>query len=146
MAFWLFCCKTTEIVLYFGERRRMKMNGKILIFGELEENLLCKIRLAAQSQAVQLRAVQLREYDRTVGQIAMLPTVEGNYSGPGIDEPMLVLCVPHNALDGVLAALRNAGVPPICKAVLTSTNAAWTPEQLLAELQRERAEFLKMRS
>lgn len=121
------------------------MNGKLLLFQISEGQILSKIRLAAMMCNVQVQVVQLGQYHQTVGQIALLPPLEEAAGGIQLPEPMMVLCVQQDALDGVLAALRNAGVPPICKAVLTPTNAAWTPVQLLTELQRERAEFLKMR-
>ena len=42
-------------------------------------------------------------------------------------------------LDGVLTALRRAGVPPtVYKAVVTADNAGWTFAQLCEELTRER--------
>lgn len=121
------------------------MNGKLLLFQILEGQILSKIRLAAMMCNVQVQVVQPGQYHQTVGQIALLPPLEEAAGGIQLPEPMMVLCVQQDALDGVLAALRNAGVPPVCKAVLTPTNAAWTPVQLLTELQRERAEFLKMR-
>lgn len=121
------------------------MNGKILLFEVPEGELLSRIRLVSMMENVELRTVGRQEYGKTIGQIALLPASGGDGVQPGLEEPMMVLCVQQNRLDGVLAAFRKAGVPPICKAVLTPTNAAWTPSQLLAELQRERAEFLKMR-
>ena len=57
----------------------------------------------------------------------------------------MVLCMPQSKLEGVLATLRGAGVPPMPKAMLTPTNGAWKPAALLAELRREREEFAKMR-
>lgn len=119
------------------------MNGKVLLFQVPEGEILAKIRLVAQRQNVQIRVVGLGEYHRTIGQLAMLPPAPGICGGTVLTEPMMVLCMQPQQLDHVLAALRSAGVPPICKAVLTPTNAAWTPEQLLTELQRERAEFMK---
>lgn len=50
---------------------------------------------------------------------------------------MLVFCGMDAELDGLLAALRQAGI--VCpKAVLTPHNRDWTPGQLYRELERER--------
>lgn len=121
------------------------MDGKMLLFQISQGEVLSKIRLVSMMENVEMRLVEPKEYDQTIGQIAMLPIAGGNYAGAALAEPMMVLCVRQEKLDGLLGALRKAGIPPICKAVLTPTNAAWTPAQLLTELQRERAEFLKMR-
>lgn len=121
------------------------MDGKILLFQIPQGEVLTKIRLVSMMENVEMRLVEPKEYGQTIGRIAMLPVAGGNDAGAALAEPMMVLCVRQEKLDGLLVALRKAGIPPICKAVLTPTNAAWTPAQLLAELQRERAEFLKMR-
>lgn len=120
------------------------MNGKILLFQVEDGQIIEKIRWAVLLQQILVQTVAVQEYDQTIGKIAMCPT-GGNYHGLPLPEPMMVLCVAQEKLDSVLLALRNAGLPPICKAVLTQTNAGWTPVQLLTELQRERAEFMKMR-
>ena len=57
-------------------------------------------------------------------------------SGVPIGGKMLVFCGLERELDGLLAALRQAGV--VClKAVLTPDNRSWTPGRLYRELQRE---------
>lgn len=118
------------------------MNGKVLLF-QVPQGVYHQIQMALASQQVAVQMVTPGEYGRTIGQIAMLPTPPDDPGQP-LDEPMMVLCLPEGKLEGVLAALRSAAVPPICKAVLTATNAGWTPQQLLTELQRERSEFRKM--
>lgn len=120
------------------------MDGKILLFGIDDNIMLAKIRRAAEGENVLIQPVDPRQCGKTIGQLALLPEPgQGSGEAP-LSEPMMVLCVRQEKLDGLLAALRKAGVPPICKAILTPTNAGWTPARLLAELQRERAEFLKM--
>ena len=60
----------------------------------------------------------------------------GRESGVPIGGKMLVFCGLERELDGLLAALRQAGV--VClKAVLTPDNRSWTPGRLYRELQRE---------
>ncbi len=122
------------------------MNGKMLLFSLAEGEALEKVRQVAEKKDILLQIVLPEEHEKTIGQLAMLPPSPGKQGGADLAEPMMVLCMQQNVMQDVLVALRQAGVPPICKAVLTPTNAAWTPMQLLAELQRERAEFMKMRS
>lgn len=59
--------------------------------------------------------------------------------GPAPAQSALVLSGFSNArLDGLLTALRKAGVPKIAwKAVLTPTNVGWTFRDLCGELARE---------
>lgn len=60
----------------------------------------------------------------------------GRETGVPIGGKMLVFCGLERELDGLLAALRQAGV--VClKAVLTPDNRSWTPGRLYRELQRE---------
>lgn len=120
------------------------MNGKILLFGVTEE-MQEKIRQAVDLLGISVQAVSPGQYHNTIGQLAFLPPRETGAEGTALPEPMMVLCLAQERLEGLLAALRCAGLPPICKAMLTPTNAGWTPAQLLTELQRERAEFMKMK-
>ncbi len=54
-------------------------------------------------------------------------------------EELLVMADLHERqLDTVLAELRRKKIRIALKAVLTPTNAAWTPQELYAELCRER--------
>ena len=67
---------------------------------------------------------------------ALLAGTAGGESGAPAGGKMLVFCGLERELDGLLAALRQAGV--IClKAVLTPDNRSWTPGRLYRELQRE---------
>ena len=56
----------------------------------------------------------------------------GRESGVPIGGKMLVFCGLERELDGLLAALRQAGV--VC---LKADNRSWTPGRLYRELQRE---------
>lgn len=55
---------------------------------------------------------------------------------------MLVLCGLDAELDGLLAALRQAGITCL-KAVLTPSNRNWTPGRLYRELERERKTIMR---
>ena len=121
------------------------MDGKLLLFQIPEGEIRRKIRQVCVMENVEMMPVEPGQYGQTIGQLAMMPNPGGNDLGAALAEPMMVLCVRQEKLERLPAALRKAGLPPICKAVLTPTNAAWTPLQLLTELQRERAEFMKMK-
>lgn len=123
------------------------MEGKILIFQVNDPDILENIRIAMLLQQVQVKVVEPRNFNQTIGFLAGIPgaSVPGSYLGPALPEPMMVLCMPQSKLDGVLSALRAAGVPPMAKAMLTPTNAGWKPADLLEELRREREAFGKMK-
>lgn len=123
------------------------MEGKILLFQVSDPEILEKIRLAMLLQKVQVKVVEPVDYNQTIGFLAGIPGASnpGTYVGPALPEPMMVLCMPQQKLDGVLAALRAAGVPPMPKAMLTPTNAGWKPVDLLNELRKEREMFGKMK-
>ena len=62
------------------------------------------------------------------------------YFGRAPQEPVLVMAGFSSAqLDGLLAALRRAGVVIPLKAVLTEHNRNWSMLALMEELQREHA-------
>lgn len=123
------------------------MEEKVLLFQIPEGELLSRIKLTLSLVQVEAKLIKSEDFGKTIGALAGIPTAPNQtvMFAPVLPEPMMVLCMPQSKLDAVLAALRNASVPPIAKAMLTPTNAGWTPGQLLTELQREREEFRKMR-
>ena len=69
--------------------------------------------------------------------LAALERGETGSGGTPAGGRMLVFCGMERELDGLLAALREAGI--VClKAVLTPANRDWTPGRLYRELERER--------
>ena len=94
--------------------------------GERFAALLAASLRTAGSQEAQLRAA----LDGLLGQFHPLAAWEGSLL------PARVANYRPALLDGLLAALRQAGV--VClKAVLTPDNRSWTPGRLYRELQRE---------
>ena len=89
---------------------------------------------AAGAFGVEVRPVAPGDCGLTVGELA-----EGKTGGAApvvLPGRMAVLCGVEDCLDGLLPALRQAGV--VCpKAVLTEHNRNWRPERLLTELLRE---------
>lgn len=69
--------------------------------------------------------------------LAALERGETGSGGMAAGGRMLVFCGLERELDGLLAALRGAGI--VClKAVLTPANRDWTLGRLYRELERER--------
>lgn len=76
--------------------------------------------------------------------VGLLAGYEGEpaqlYFGQAPRQPVLVMAGFSSAqLDGLLAALRRAGIAIPLKAVLTGTNQNWSLLALIGELQREHA-------
>lgn len=124
------------------------MNDQVLLFHFTDAALISQIRLALLPLKIRVRVVETREYQNTLGYLSGVPGHSPAlmpYTGPELESPMLVLCMPNSRIDAVLAAFRKTGVPPLpYKAMLTPTNSSWTPPTLFTELQRERNEILKM--
>lgn len=108
--------------------------------------LLCNIpaekmgvlRLLSVRLGLKLTAVPPERQGLTVEALVNGDTAEGA-ADDSFAEEMLVLCgVGAGAMNLLLAELRRRHVPIALKAVMTPTNAAWTVQQLHAELCRER--------
>lgn len=94
-------------------------------------------------QKIRMRLVAPGQTGQPVGALAGLKGWEGHPCDEQVQAPqdsVLVFAgLSGPRLDGVLAALRRAGVPPtVYKAVVTADNAGWTFAALCAELARER--------
>ena len=110
------------------------MERKILLFGFTELPAFLAAAAAAGRFGVEVTPVAPGDGGLTVGELA-----EGKTVGAApvvLPGRMAVLCGVEDCLDGLLPALRQAGL--VCpKAVLTEHNRRWKPEQLLTELLRE---------
>lgn len=120
------------------------MHEQILIFSVEEKELKSRLRKALMPLHVRVRAVGAEECTKTIGEIAGLsPVGEGGASDTGaesqsLSDPMMVFAGFSSAgLDAVLRSLRKNSVNIPYKAVLTESNAAWTPHALLEELKKE---------
>ena len=113
--------------------------------------LLCNIpaekmgvlRLLSVRLGLKLTAVPPERQGLTVEALCNGDTAESAADAPFTEE-LLVLCgVGAGAMNLLLAELRRRHVPIALKAVMTPTNAAWTVQQLHAELCREREAIAK---
>ena len=130
-----------EIVLRWGsagkcgpEREAGRTVKKVLLFGF--ETLPEILTVAGIVQQFGGEAVPVAKESCGLTLEALAQGKTGRESGVPIGGKMLVFCGLERELDGLLAALRQAGV--VClKAVLTPDNRSWTPGRLYRELQRE---------
>ena len=93
--------------------------------------------------ALGVAATEVAPY-QLLQQVGVLAGYEGEeaqlYFGRAPQEPVLVMAGFSSAqLDGLLAALRRAGIVIPLKAVLTEHNRSWSLLALIEELQREHA-------
>ena len=110
------------------------MERKILLFGFTELPAILAAAAAAGPFGAEVTPVAPGDCGLTVGELAEGKT--GGGKPVALPGRMAVLCGVEDCLDGLLPALRQAGLA--CpKAVLTEHNRRWKPEQLLTELLRE---------
>ena len=107
---------------------------KVLLFGFETLPEILTVAEIVQQAGGEVVPVAKERCGATLG--ALLAGTAAGESGVPIGGKMLVFCGMDRELDGLLAALRRAGV--VClKAVLTPDNRSWTPGRLYRELQRE---------
>ena len=93
-------------------------------------------------QGIRMRVVENTDLERPLSSLVQgLPAAEVPASGEPLPEPLLVFChFTDKQLDRALLSLRRLQV--FClKAILTPTNAGWTPRGLYGELCKERSQL-----
>ena len=115
------------------------MKKQVMLFGFDELPAILQAASAVKPFGAETVPVARRDYGCRLEQLA-----EGSnslaqpYAGGPLGGRMMVFCGLERQMDGVLAALRSAGVGQDClKAVLTAHNREWTPVALYRELSRE---------
>ncbi len=116
------------------------MKPGVLLFGFTVLPEILAVEAAAKPLGVEVRVVAPGDWGLSVGELADGRSAAGGaVPAPAALGKMLVFCgLRDESLDRLLAALRTAGVAGH-RAVLTRHNQGWTPEHLLAELDREQA-------
>ena len=116
------------------------MKGTIFLFGFEELPAIAAVGGVAEQFGAQLRPVMRSEYNTTLGVLAGLDKARltAPYAGGPLGGRMLVFCGLEDRLDGILGALRQAGIGQEClKAVLTAHNRSWNAVALYSELWSE---------
>ncbi len=115
----------------------------VLLFGFTSLPEILAAEGAAKAAGGSVRVVPPKDWGLSVGEIADGKSAPENAVPPLAAGKMLVLCgFEGEQLDVVIDALRKAGVTGH-RAVLTPHNRSWMPARLLAELDKERDQFLR---
>ncbi|MDD3279881.1 MAG: DUF3783 domain-containing protein [Lachnospiraceae bacterium] len=89
---------------------------------------------------VRLKKIKLEQYTQNLGALAGLweEDPEAVPAETALDAPMLIFAgIPDAKLNQMLAGLRKRGIQIPYKAILTPTNATWTPLVCFEEIRRE---------
>ena len=107
----------------------------------LPEARLGKLRFLCMKLGLAVKAVPAKDCCQPISALCGLSEPADAAPAEAFSEEMLVFCHMDNAaVNRFLQTARQMRFPPVAlKAILTPTNAAWTPAQLCAELRDERA-------
>ena len=110
--------------------------AKLLAFSVPADRLF-RLSMLCASIGAEFEPVPPERCGETLG--ALAAGSGGARGAKPLPEEMLVMAgFPDAMIDALLDGWRKAGLAPVrLKAVLTPTNAAWTPARLQAELLRE---------
>ena len=120
------------------------MRPTILTFN-LNENRLSKLRFLCMKLGLAVKAVPAEEFCQPISALCGLSAPAEAAPAEGFCEEMLVFCHMDNAqVNRFLQTAKQMRFAPVAlKAILTPTNAAWTPAQLCLELKQERAAVMQ---
>ena len=120
------------------------MRPTILTFN-LSEARLAKLRFLCMKLGLAVKAVPAKDCCQPISALCGLSEPTDAAPAEAFSEEMLVFCHMDNAaVNRLLQTARQLRFAPVAlKAILTPTNAAWTPAQLCAELKQERDAVLK---
>ena len=120
------------------------MRPTILTFN-LNENRLSKLRFLCMKLGLTVKPVPAEAFCQPISALCGLPEPVEASPADNFPEEMLVFCHMDNALvNRFLQTAKQMRFAPVAlKAILTPTNAAWTPAQLCAELKDERAAVMQ---
>lgn len=115
------------------------MATPVVLTFNMQPEKLGKLRMVCAMQKIRLRPVEPDEHGMTLGHLAGLTTSTPAIAAPVEDEMMVICGLGSAQLDALLMGMRRFGVGSVpLKAVLTETNSAWRPAQLVGELKAER--------
>jgi len=120
------------------------MGPTILTFN-LSETRLSKLRFLCMKLGAAVKAVPAEDWNQPIGALCGLTERTPSAPAEAFPEEMLIFCHMDNAqVNRFLQTAKQMRFAPVAlKAILTPTNAAWTPVQLCWELQQERDAVLK---
>ena len=120
------------------------MRPTILTFN-LNDARLSKLRFLCMKLGVMVKAVPAEDFSQPIGALCGLSDRAEADVTDAFPEEMLVFCHMDNAaVNRFLQTAKQMRYAPVAlKAILTPTNAAWTPAQLCRELKDERAAVIQ---
>lgn len=120
------------------------MRPTILTFN-LNENRLSKLRFLCMKLGVAVKPVPAEDFCQPISALCGLSEPVEASPAEAFAEEMLIFCHMDNALvNRFLQTAKQMRFAPVAlKAILTPTNAEWTPVQLCAELKDERAAVMQ---
>lgn len=118
------------------------MRPTILTFN-LSDARLSKLRFICMKLGVLVKDVPAADWGRPIGALCGL-TDRIEAEAAAFPEEMLVFChMDNTAVNRFLQTAKQMRYAPVAlKAILTPTNAEWTPAQLCEELKQERQAVL----
>lgn len=120
------------------------MRPTILSFN-LPDARLSKLRFLCMKLGVLVKPVPAEEWNQPLSALCGLSDPAETSPAEGFCEEMLVFCHMDNAaVNRFLQTAKQMRFAPVAlKAILTPTNAEWSPAALCAELKAERAAVLR---
>lgn len=118
------------------------MSRPTILAFNLPETRLARLRFLCMKLGTVVKVVPPEDYSQPLSALCGLSERSGDAPAEAaFPEEMIVFCHMDNALvNRFIQTARQQRVPPFpLKAMLTPTNAAWTPVQLCAELKEEHA-------
>ena len=120
------------------------MRPTILTFN-LTDARLSKLRFLCMKLGLAVKPVPAEDCCQPISALCGLSDPADAAPAEAFSEEMLVFCHMDNAaVNRFLQTAKQMRFAPVAlKAILTPTNAAWTPAQLCAELKQERAAVMQ---
>lgn len=123
------------------------MRPTILTFN-LNDTRLSKLRFLCMKLGLLVKPVPAEDFAQSIGTLCGLSDRTDAAPAETFSEEILVFCHMDNAsVNRFLQTAKQLRYAPVAlKAILTPTNADWTPLQLCRELREERAAVMKGQS
>lgn len=120
------------------------MKPTILAFN-LADVRLSRLRFLCMKLGLVVKPVPAEDFCQPISTLCGLSESIQSAPAEGFSEEMLIFChMDNTAVNRFLQTAKQMRFAPVAlKAILTPTNAQWTPAQLCAELKQERAAVLK---
>ena len=118
------------------------MKETILLFNITDRNTKLKLERILLPLKLRIRRIPVSQYGQTLAALSGLeePVALPSESAitPSFSDPMMIFAgLSEMTLNRVLAGLRAQQIRIPYKAILTSTNQHWTPEECFIEIKKE---------